>query len=182
MTRRIAGICGARSSAISARLNLVLVVHRMAKRLAGKIEGAEQIVGLLLLQQIKQIAGKAEDRPDRFAPRTGHFRQGVKHLMDQRVGVDHPDRLAVKSLRWCAPLAVGVVQGSAAARLGGGASEPKPGSEVCRLRSFIAILALLTCVPPGAKRCIVRDGHRQRNGHPPQWPASRFVDTRLRAR
>ena len=94
ITRRMAGICGTRSSCISGPLDLVLVVHRVAKGLAGQVERAEQVVRLLLLQQVEQIAGEAEHGPHRLALRAGHLRQGVKDLMDQRMGVDDPDRLA----------------------------------------------------------------------------------------
>ena len=80
-------------------LNLVLIVHRVAERLARQIEGTEQIVGLLLFQQVEQIAGEAEHGPHRLALRAGHLRQGVKDLMDQRVGIDHPHRSPRKALR-----------------------------------------------------------------------------------
>ena len=64
-------------------LNFVLAVHRMAKSLARQIEGAKQIIGLLVLEQIEQIPRKPEHGPHRLAPRTAHLRQGMKHLMNE---------------------------------------------------------------------------------------------------
>ena len=77
-------------------LNFVLVVHRVPKGLARQIEGAKQIIGLFFLEQIKHIPRKPEHGPHRLAPRTAHFRQGVKHLMDQRMAVDDPNGLVLK--------------------------------------------------------------------------------------
>ena len=86
-------------------LDLVLIVHRVAKGLARQVERAEQVVRPLLLQQVEQIAGEAEHGPHRLALRAGHLRQGVKHLVDQRVGVDDPDRSPGQALRRRGPMA-----------------------------------------------------------------------------
>ncbi len=72
---------------------LVLLVELVAKCLARQVEGTEQEVGLLRFQQIKQVPGKAIDGIDRLAAGAGHVRNGVENLVDQGVGVDHPDRL-----------------------------------------------------------------------------------------
>ena len=81
-------------------LHLILLVHLVPEGLARQIERAKQIVRPLLFQQVEQIAGEAEDGPHRLAPRTGHLRQGVKDLMDQRMGVDHPDRSPSQRFGW----------------------------------------------------------------------------------
>ncbi len=76
-----------------APLPLILGEQHMPKCRLGPIEGHEQIVGLLLVEQEQQIARKAIHRRHRLAARAGHLRNGMKHLKDQRVGVDHPNRL-----------------------------------------------------------------------------------------
>ena len=73
---------------------LVLLVERVAKGLARQIEGAEKKVGLLRFQQIEQVAGKTKDGIDRLAAGAGHLRNGVEDLVDQGVGINHPDRLS----------------------------------------------------------------------------------------
>ena len=92
--RWMAGNCGRRSSRHLAALPLVFGEQHMAERRLGTIEGHEQIVGLLFFEQKQQIARKAKHRRHRFAARAGHLRNRVKHLKDQRIGVDDPDRLA----------------------------------------------------------------------------------------
>ena len=66
----------------------------MAECRLGAIEGHEQIVGLLLLEQKQQIAREAIHGRHRLAARAGHFRDRVEHLKNQRIGIHHPDRLA----------------------------------------------------------------------------------------
>ena len=60
----------------------------------------------LRFQQGEQVAGETVDRRHRLAARTGHLGQGMKHLVDERMGVDHPDRLPGKTLRRRADRAV----------------------------------------------------------------------------
>ena len=63
-------------------MDLVLIVHAVAEGLAGQVEGAEEEVGLFLLEQVEQVAGEAVDGPYRLAARAGHFGQGVENLVD----------------------------------------------------------------------------------------------------
>ena len=74
-----------------AALGLVAVVQLVAKRRAGQVERADQRVGLLLLDEVQHVADEAEHGADLLAARAAHFRQGVKDLEDQRMGVDDVD-------------------------------------------------------------------------------------------
>ena len=78
---------------------LVLLVERVAKCLARQVEGTEEEVGLLRFQQVEQVPGKTKDGIDRLAAGAGHVRNGVEDLVDQGVGVDHPDRLSGQACR-----------------------------------------------------------------------------------
>ena len=79
-------------------MGLVLRVQLVPERLAGQVERTEQIVGPLGIEQIEQVAGEAVDGPDGLAGRTGHLRQGVEDLVDQRMGVDDVHLLARQRL------------------------------------------------------------------------------------
>ena len=68
----------------------------MAKRRAGRIDGADEIIGLLLLDDVEQVAGEAKHGRHRRAVGRCHLRQRMKELVDPRECVDHPDRLPTK--------------------------------------------------------------------------------------
>ncbi len=74
-------------------------VHRVAERRLDAVECHEQIVRLLRLEQVQHVACEAVHGRHRFAPRAGHFRNRVKHLKDQRVGVARPRRSARRTRR-----------------------------------------------------------------------------------
>src|SRR5271166_4712914 len=74
--------------------SFVLFVKSVAKCLARQIEGTEKEVGLLGFQQVKQISSKSVDGIDWLAARAGHIWNGMEHLVDQRVGINHPNGLA----------------------------------------------------------------------------------------
>ena len=59
---------------------------------ARPVKRAEQVVRPLLFQQIEHVADKTVNRGDRLPRRTGHLGNGVEHLVDERVGIDHVDR------------------------------------------------------------------------------------------
>ena len=74
-----------------AAVGFVAVVDLVAKRRAGRIEGADDRVGLLLLDELQDVADEAVDGVDVLAARAGHVGQGVKDLKNERMGVDHVD-------------------------------------------------------------------------------------------
>ena len=76
---------------------LVLLIELVAKRLARQVERAEEEVGLFGLQQAEQVAGEAIDGIDRLPAGAGHVGNGMEHLVDQRMGIDDPDRLPGKA-------------------------------------------------------------------------------------
>ncbi len=164
-------------------LNLVLVVHRVTEGLAGQVERREEVVWPLLLQQIEQIASEAEHRAHGLASRAGHLRQGMKHLMNQRVGVDDPDRLAAEARRGGQRRTEGGGRRAEGGRRDFGfrisdfgfTVSPsfahgrrlvicvKAGQRTCRVRSFMAFLVFT----PRNRRGIVRQIGSQRNAPPP---------------
>ena len=73
---------------------LVLLVKLVAECLARQIEGAEEEIGLFRFQQKEQVPRKPIDGIDRLPGGAGHVRDGVEDLVDQGMGIDHPDRLA----------------------------------------------------------------------------------------
>ena len=80
-------------------IRLVLRVHRVAKRFARHVERAKREIRPLRFQQVQQVPREAVHRRHGLAARTGHLRQGMKDLVDQRVGVDDPNRLPRQAFR-----------------------------------------------------------------------------------
>ena len=76
---------------------LVLLIELVAKGLARQVEGTEQEVRLLRFQQVEQVPRETIDGIHGLPAGAGHVRNGVEYLMDQGVGVDHPDRLSGKA-------------------------------------------------------------------------------------
>ena len=65
----------------------------VAKRRTWRIDGADEIVGLLLLDDVEQVAGEAKHRRHRRAIGGRHLGQRMKELVDPRERVDRPDGL-----------------------------------------------------------------------------------------
>ena len=74
-------------------VGLVGLEPLVAKRRPRGVERAEQIVGLLLLDDVEQVAREAVDGRDGRALRRRHLGQRVKQLIGPRQRVDHPHRL-----------------------------------------------------------------------------------------
>jgi hypothetical protein len=77
-------------------VRLVGLEPLVPERRPGRVECADEIVGLPFLDDVEQVAGEAVDRGDGRALRRRHLRQRVKQLVDPRQRVDHPYRLAGK--------------------------------------------------------------------------------------
>ena len=82
-----------------APLALVDRVELVPEGVSRGVERTDQRVGPLVLQELQQVLGEAEDRVDRLAAGAGHLRDRVEHLEDQRVGVDHVDGPAGRGIR-----------------------------------------------------------------------------------
>ena len=93
-------ICGARSS-VHRRPTAPCTASYIAWRkvLPGMSKAQKRKSGRFDFQQVEQVAGETVHGRHRLAPRAGHLRQGVEHLVDERMAVDHPDRLPGKAFR-----------------------------------------------------------------------------------
>jgi hypothetical protein len=94
-----------------AALGFVGIVQTASKGGAGEVEGTDERVRLLFLDQVEHIAREAVDGPDLLAAGASHLRQGMEDLEDERVRVDSVDVPALDiDRRWLA--VAGLVGGS----------------------------------------------------------------------